>query len=189
MAIYQFYIAAIPKKGIVDFLGEIPKKLKVDFQKQTENFLNDEMEDDFDYFESVQHKCWNLAKINSQEIVSRLDQILDRADWGNDKESNNWKTQTIDIDNDAWVLTNEEQSQILEFTFRVDLRQPQLKFLMEMMDLSKEKELLFVDSKGNLAEPEIQKVMQLIEKSNALKFIENPTKFLTDLEEGKIEME
>lgn len=189
MAIYQFYIATIPKKGIIEFFGKVPKKLKVDFKKRTENFLNDDIEDEFDYFEFVQNKCWNLAKINSQEIISQLDQILERADWGNDKESNNWKTQNEDIDNDAWILTNADQNQILEFTFRVDLRQSELKFLIEMIELSKENELLFIDNKGILVEPKIENVMQLIKNSNALKFIENPNKFLKDLGEGIIEIE
>lgn len=187
MAIYQFYIATIPKKGVTQHFGKIPDKLEVDFRKRTEIFSNDE--DEFDYFEFIQHKCWKVAEVNSREIIKQIDQILDRANWGNDQESNNWKTKTKEIDNDAWILTNSEQNQVVEFTFRADLRQPKLKFLNEMIELSKEKELLLIDRKGNLVEPEMKNVIELIKKSNALKFIENQIKFLKDLEKGSIDIE
>lgn len=187
MAIYQFYIATIPKKGVIQHFGKIPDKFEVDFQKRTEFFFNDE--DEFDYFEFIQHKCWKIAEVNSREIIKQIDQKLNRANWGNDKESNNWNTETKEEDNDAWVLTNSEQNQIVEFTFRADLRQPKLKFLNEMIELSKEKELLLIDRKGNIVEPEMAKVIELIKKSDALKFVENTIKFLSNLEKVEINTE
>ncbi len=190
MALYQFFLAIIPKKGIVEYFGEIPKKIEVDFQKRTEFFLNEEIEDEFDYFEFIQQKCWQLSNIESKEMISRIDQKLDRASWGDKNSSLNiWKTETEYVDNDACILINEERSQIEGFTFRADLRQPKLKFLIDMVELSKEKELLLIDRKGNLVEPEIEDVIGLIKKSNALRFLENPIKYLTDLGEGKIQIE
>lgn len=189
MAIYQFYLATIPKKGIAEFFGKIPHKLEVDFHKRTEDFLNNKIADNFDYLESIQHKCWSIAEIDSSEIIKELDQKLDRANWGNDKDSNNWKTKTEHVDNDAWVLTDEKKIQILEFTFRADLRQPQLKFLVEMIELAKKNEFLLMDRKGSLIEPEIKNVFELIMKSNALEFVKNPINFLTDLAEEKIKIE
>lgn len=58
-----------------------------------------------------------------------------------------------------------------------------------MMELVKDKELLLIDRKGNLVEPEIGNVIHLIKKSNALKFVENPINFLKDLDKGAIEVE
>ncbi len=188
MAIYQFNLVIIPKKGVLKYFGEIPDRLEVDFQKRTENFLNEGTEGEFDYFEFIQHKCWEIANIDPLEIINQMDQKLDRANWGNNKEYNNWKTETTEVDNDSWILINSEQNQIKEFTFRADLRQPKLKFLMEMLELAKERELLLIDVKGNLVEPDIENVVELIKKSNALKFIENPIKFLTDLEKGEIDI-
>jgi hypothetical protein len=182
-------MAAIPKKGIVEYFGMIPEKLEVDFEKRTEEFLDNEIEDEFDYFEFIQHKCWHIANVAPSEIIKEIDQKLQRANWGNDKTANNWKTETTEVDNDAWILINENLNQIEEFTFRADLRQPQLRFLTEMVQLAKEKELLLIDRKGNLIEPEIENVIELIGKSNAGKFVNNPTNFLTDLAEGKIEIE
>lgn len=189
MAIYQFYLAVVPKKGIVGYFGEIPDKFEVDFKKRTENFSSEETEDEFDYFEFIQHKCWEIVNIDSEEIINQIDQKLDRASWGNDKECNHWKTETNEVDNDSWVLISPESNQIKEFTFRADLRQTKLKFLIEMVELAKEKELLLIDRKGNLVEPEIENVIELVKKSNAFKFVENPTAFLNDLEKGEIEIE
>lgn len=189
MAIYQFYLAVIPKVGIEKYFGKIPKKLQVDFQMRTENFLNEESDEKFDYIDYIKHKCWELAKVNSIEIINLIDQKLDRADWGNDKESNNWKTEAKEVDNDAWIFTHLQNNQIIEFTFRADLREPKLKFLIEMIELSKSEEFLLVDNKGNLVKPEIGNVIELVKKSNALRFVENPINFLSDLEEGKIELE
>lgn len=188
MAIYQFYIATIPKKGVVEYFGTVPNKLETDFQKRTENFINDD--EGFDYFEFIQNKCWEIAKVDSEEIIKQIDQKLDRASWG-DKDSNLniWKTENEYVDNDAAIVKNEERNLIAEFTFRADLRQPNLKFLKEMIELSKEKELLLVDRNGNLVEPEIENVIRLIKKSNALRFVENPVKFLTDLEKGEIKID
>lgn len=183
MAIYQFYAAVFPKKGIVEYFGEIPNKLETNFQTRTENFLNFQCEDESDYFEFIQHKCWDFVETNAEEIISQIDQKLDRATWGNDKDSANWKTATEDVDNDAWILKNQEQNQIMEFTFRADLRQPKLKFLTEMIEIAKGNDLLLMDEKGNLVEPEIQKVFELIEKSNAYKFVTNPLEFLEGLHE------
>ncbi len=176
MAIYQFYLAVIPKKGIGEYLGEIPNKLEVDFQKRAENILKNEKV--FDYFEFIQHKSWEIANIDSREIIKEIDQKLDRADWGNDHESNNWKTETNEVDNDSWILIDSNRHRIKEFTFRADLRQPKLKFLIEMVKLAKEKELLLIDKNGNLVEPEIEDVIKLVKKSNAYKYVQNPNVFL-----------
>lgn len=187
MAIYQFFMAAIPQKGARQHFGKIPDKLEIDFQKRTEDILGEE--DEFDYFEFVQHQCWKLAKINSKAIINQIDQKLNRANWGNDKESNNWKTQTNGVDHDAWILINPEKNQIKEFTFRADLRQSKLQFLIEMVELAKDNALLLIDRKGNVVEPKIKEVIKLIKQSNALRFLEDPIQFFTDLESGKIEME
>ena len=42
MEIYQFYLAVIPREGIIKKFGEIPAKLEVDFEKRTEDFLKNE---------------------------------------------------------------------------------------------------------------------------------------------------
>ncbi|MFN3195653.1 MAG: hypothetical protein ACE364_06890 [Chlorobiota bacterium] len=165
MAIYQFYLAALPRKGVLEHFGKIPNRLKIDFQKSTEQFLSKEIEDEFDYFEFIQHICWEIAKINSEEIIYYIDKKLDRANWGNNKECFNWKKETQFVDNDCWILINPEKNLIKEFTFRADLRQTNLKFLFEMVELAKEREFLLVDRLGNLIEPELENVKDLINKS------------------------
>lgn len=181
MAISQFYMAIFPKKGIIEYFGEVPKVLEVDFQKMTKNFLNDNINDEDDYFEFIQHKCWSISKINSEEIIKIIDNILDRANWGNSTKANNWKTETDETDNDAWLLVDEENN-ILEFTFRADLRQPQLKFLLEMIELCIEKDFLLMDISGNVVKPDLEKVIELVKQSNAFKSIVNTNQYFSDFE-------
>ena len=76
MATYQFYIATIPKKGVLQYFGEVPRNLNIDFQKRTEQFLHNELEDEFDYFELVQNKCWELSQINPIELIKEVDKKL-----------------------------------------------------------------------------------------------------------------
>lgn len=92
-------------------------------------------------------------------------------------------------DNDAWIFTNNEQNQIVEFTFRADVVQRKLKFLFEMIALAREKEFLITDKRGNIVEPEIERVLRLIKTSNAFNFLKNPMDFLEDLNKGDIEIE
>lgn len=189
MAIYQFHLVAIPREGIIKFLGEKPNKIEVGKERRTDFFLNNEKGDKLDDFENLQHKCWSIAEVNSNKIINEIDNKLERASWGNDETSNNWKTETNEIDNDAWISTTKKSNQIEEFAFRVDLRQPKLKFLMEMIVLAKENDLIFIDGKGNLIEAEFDEILEFIKESNAYKFVESPTKFLNGLEQGEIEIE
>ena len=186
MAIYQFYLAVIPEKGMLEYFGEIPGKLDIDFQKRTNDFLEKTNANEKDYVEKVMHKCWELTKHYPDNIIAEIDKELDRATWGNDNGSNNWKTETNEIDNDAYLLTNVEFNEIREFTFRADLRDRKMTFLRKMINLSKNNHFLLMDINGNLVNPNIKEVLRLIQKSNSFKVVENPLGFLKDLEDGKI---
>jgi len=189
MAIHQFYLTAFPRKGIIEQFGDVPSKLEVDFNKRTENFLENEFNDEIDYLEELMQKCWLFFEPNPKEIITQIDKKLERENWGNDNTSNKWKTETNNSDNDAWLLTNNEITKIEEFTFRADLRQKNLKFLKEMIDLAKNYDLILMNSKGNLSEPKMNEIGKLIEDSNAFRYVTNPIKFLSDLNEGKIIIE
>jgi len=45
MAIYQFYLGVIPKKGILSFFEHIPHKLNTNFEETNNEFLNSNLED------------------------------------------------------------------------------------------------------------------------------------------------
>ena len=65
--------------------------------------------------------------------------------------------------------------------FRADLREDRLQFLMNMIELAEKFDWIFMDSKDNLANPDIHEIKKLIVKSNAFRFIHNPQKLLDDL--------
>ena len=60
MAIYQFSLELIPKKGLLINHGEIPDKLTL-------------TEDEEGYIESNASEYWKLSKVKSDEIIKEID--------------------------------------------------------------------------------------------------------------------
>lgn len=175
MAIYQYYLAFIPKVGLVKKHEVIPNQIGIG--QQTE------------YFEANTDEYWESSQIRFHEIKARIDKIVDKANWGNDNDSFNWKTNKGEIDNDAWMSIDPETENITEFSFIADLREPSLKFLIEMLELAKTHKMMLMDRKGNLLNPEFKEIKSFIKMSNPFKFIENPENFIDDLHNGKIDIE
>lgn len=87
MAIYQYYLAIIPKEGIRKLHDTIPTKIRVSTETG--------------YFESDAKLYWKEVAKKAADIVPKIDRIVERAEWGNNKTSYNWKTYTEQLDNDA----------------------------------------------------------------------------------------
>ena len=187
MAVYQFFLTVVPRKGIINLFGEIPSKLEVNNQKKIEKYLNNEYDisESIDIIEETMINCWKFSDLNPNEIITKIDKILPRAEWGNNTNSHNWKIETNKVDNDIWISTNKNLDKIEEFTFRVDLREKELKFLQKMIEIIREQDLLLIDVKGNIVKKEMKEIVRLIEISNSYQFVKNPLNFLSDLNEGK----
>ena len=175
MAIYQYYLALIPKVGLLKRHKQIPNQIEIN----TEN----------GYFEADTNQYWEISEIDFQELRTQIDKVVDKANWGNSTDSFNWKTKTEVLDNDAWMSINPKNGKINELSFRADLREPDLKFLNEMLDLAKRNEMMLMDRKGNLINPEINELKSFIELSNTFKFLKDPGKFFDELSDGKIVIE
>ncbi|KIA94534.1 hypothetical protein OA88_22120 [Flavobacterium sp. JRM] len=175
MAIYQYYLAFIPKIGLLKKHKIIPNRTEIGR--------------DTGYFEANMDEYWQLAQIPFNKIKVGIDKIVDKADWGNDKDVFNWKTYEVELDNDASMSINYKNENITEVSFRADLREPNLKFLNGMLELAKKYEMMLMDRKGNLLNPEFNEIKDFIKVSNTFKFIENPEKFIDDLHNGKINIE
>ena len=63
MAIYQFSLELIPKKGLLINHGKIPNKLAL-------------IEDEEGYIESNASEYWKLSRIKSDEIIKEMDKLL-----------------------------------------------------------------------------------------------------------------
>lgn len=151
MAIYQFYFAVFPSEGLRKIKGGIPDKL-------TYNDLTG-------FFEDKSVEFWRLSNIDSKIIISEVDKLIPRSNWGNEKYNYKWKFENGRIDNDVWISLNEKDEFIEEFSFRVDLRQEKLSFLLKMIELANKYNLIFNDFEGNVVSPSFLQVKKLIQKN------------------------
>ncbi len=171
MAIYQYYLAVIPKKGIELIHNFIPNEIGVSTETG--------------FFESDAQLYWKEVERKASDIVSRVDTIVNRAKWGNDKTSYNWKTYSEHVDNDASIYIDEATATIREFSFRADLRETGLVFLKNMIAIGKENEWLFMDRKGKLMKPDFEEIKNSIRNSDAYRFLSDPINFLENFEDKK----
>lgn len=122
-----------------------------------------------------------VAALQTDSIVAKINLFVERAKWGNDKTSFNCKTYSEDLDNDAAIYLDEKSLTIKEFSFRVDLREKDLVFLKNMIELGKANDWLFFDRKGKLLEPNFKEIIISIRNSNAYMFTTDPIKFIEDI--------
>src|SRR5687767_9043017 len=108
MAIWQFNLTAIPRKGILEKYGLIPEKLD---RKSVDSFSQD---------------LWFSTNLNVIKIIDQIDKIVKRADYGNDENWFNWKTYTDEVDNDACLSLSDVTKKVEELHFRADLREKDL---------------------------------------------------------------
>lgn len=183
MAVWQFQLVVIPKKGILERFDQIPEVLEVDYEQRKEHFhlkKDGLLESEDKFVDALTQDWWNSTKIPAMEIVHQIDKRVRRAPYGNDTFVN-WKFNNGQVDNDASMTIHAETGKIGALRFRADLREEKLKFLREMIELGAAYDWLLMDIKGNLAHPTIKEVVQLIKLSNSYKFLMDPLQFLTDL--------
>src|SRR5687767_15083666 len=124
MAIWQFNLTAIPRKGVLEKYEVIPKTL------------------DRSFFEDL--NLWASTSLDINTLIGRIDKIVKRADYG-DENWFNWKTQTEEVDNDASLLLNTTTKKIEYLHFRADLREEKLVYLNEVIRLATDYDWMFVD--------------------------------------------
>ncbi len=177
MPLHQFNLTAIPRQGILKELGFIPDKLP---------FILTELEPQNGEYSIKQliknknewsKKSWYVIDNQPIEIIHQIDKYVKRANYGTDLFVC-WKTYTDEIDNDASLQIDEKTGKIVALIFRSDLRENELKFLKNIIDLAKLYDWLLVDFEGNIAEPNKEAVKQLIILSHAYKFMENIENYL-----------
>lgn len=191
MAIYQFQLTVIPRKGVLEKFGLLPERLEIDYEERKNHYhlKKEDLLDEEDKFkDALTQDWWSSTELQPIEIVHQIDKKVRRANYGNDTWIV-WKYYSQEVDNDASMSIDSETGKITELQFRADLREKDLKFLQEMIGLAKNYDWLLMDLKGNLANPELKEIARLIKNSNPYKFVQDPIKFLTELGAGKIEIE
>ena|SRR5690349_15867957 len=190
MAIYQFQLTLIPRKGIIEKFGLLPERLDIDYEERKNYYhlKKDNLLDKADKFkDALVQDWWSTTALQPVEVVHQIDKKIRRANYGNDIWIV-WKFYSLELDNDASMLINGETGKIAELQFRADLRENNLKFLQEMVKLAHDYDWLLMDLNGNLVNPEMKEIVGLIKNSNAYKFLQDPTRFLTGLGEGENEI-
>jgi hypothetical protein len=168
MAIYQYYLAIVPKKGILKRHDLIPKEIGISTETG--------------FFESDAELYWKEIDQKADEITPKIDSIVKRADWGNNETSYNWKTYSEKVDNDAFISLDEKSLTITEFSFRADLRENEFTFLKNMIELGKENDWMFMDRKGTLMKADVEEIKESIRNSDAHSFLKDPIEFLENLD-------
>ena len=171
MAVYQFFLAVVPTSGLLKEYGEIPECIEVVKSQEKEGF------------EHNTEVFWALAQVQAKDISKEMDGMIDRASWGNDEGTCNWKIATTTLDIDAWLAFHVASGCIEEFTFRVDLRDNELTFLRQMITLAKHNDYCLMNDEGQLVEPGIEKVWAMIKQSKAYLFLTDQTQFWASIKE------
>lgn len=167
MAIYQYYLAVVPESGVLKQHGVKPDTIEIGSATE--------------YFESNTAGYWKEAGVLGEDILSLMDKLLARTTWGNGKTTIFWKVKTEEVDNDASLELDEETMAVKEFSFRADLREKNLDFLMKMIELGKANQWLFMDRTGKLMNPDFDEMKEFILESKTFKFLTDPKAYLDRL--------
>ncbi|QTE21799.1 hypothetical protein [Polaribacter cellanae] len=182
MATYQFLTFVLPRKPIEKKYGGIPKQLEIkhaEWEKYWDNWnmkLNEAPEPEFE--DAISTKWWKEIQINIAELRDEIDKIIPRASWNNES----WKIENGEVDHDLSIDYNEKENFIEDFRFRTDLRDSELNFLNSMLELCDRNDWILMDEDGNLCNPNIKELAELLKISKAHLYITNPTKFFEDWE-------
>lgn len=191
MAVWQYQLNIIPKSAIVETYGEIPNELFIDEKGWKDYWDNVKFDNGFpdpEFEDARTIKWWKNTALDIQDIANQIDNLVKRGDWSNDKDFIGWKGDTEnEEDNDCHISFDEKTLVISEFQFRTDLRnlEKTKKFMEGMLNLCAENNLLVMNTKGLLFEPEMELIFEDIKKSNAVKFLTNPVKFIEEIAENE----
>lgn len=164
MAIWQYLLIVVPENSI-DKNHNIFENNETEFLPDTDSF-------------------WENFDGDISSIISELDQIIPKANWG-DETCLNWKGNgNNEEDNDACICLNDDKTKIKEFQFRIDLRKASniINVLQSILNLCKKNQFVLIDLKGQIFKPEIESIIESLKSSNAIKFIADPILFFENLE-------
>ncbi len=167
MAIYQYYLAVVPQSGVLKQHGVKPDSIEVGSATK--------------YFESNTEGYWKEVGVQGEGILPLMDKLLARTEWGNGKTTIFWKVYSEELDNDASLELEDEMLTVKEFSFRADLREKNLDFLMKMIALGKENQWMFMDRTGKLMNPDFEEIKESILGSKSFRFLKDPIAYLDSL--------
>ena len=182
MAVFQFKLHVIPRISVLKKYGEIPNELFIDHNGWSNYNNNCSIEEEPMFEDARTARWWKCVKINIEDLVGLIDQIIPRAHYS-EPEFLNWKGKSqIKEDNDASISVNGNK-EIEDFSFRIDLRDPDKfpRILEAMLNICELNGFMVMDANGNLMEPNLKVVGNTLLDSYAVKFLIDPEEFLKEL--------
>ncbi|MBL4669191.1 MAG: hypothetical protein JKY30_08005 [Flavobacteriales bacterium] len=192
MAVWQYQLNNVPKKTILEKYGTIPNELLINNEgwvKYWEDIVDIENLPEPDFEDAKTIKWWTGIKLEIKKTSEQIDKLVTRANWGQDSlDSINWKGNSeIKEDNDCFLSFDPKTQIIEDFHFRADLRKKEniTIFLNGMLNLCEQNDLMVFNTKGVLFESKTELIFEDLKKSNAVKFLTDPKKFLDNIGEIK----
>lgn len=167
MAIWQYLLIVVPENSIDNNYQCIFKNNTTKYLPKTKSF-------------------WKEFEGNPVSIISEIDQIIPRADWG-DETYICWKgNANNNEDNDASISLSDDQTKIEGFQFRIDLRKASniTHVLQSILNLCEANHLVLIDLKGEIFKPKLADILKSMKTSNANAFLTDPIKFLDSLKDN-----
>jgi hypothetical protein len=164
MAVWQYLLIVVPEDSIDSNYECIFKNNKTEYLPETDVF-------------------WKNFDGDISSIISELDQIIPKADWGNETYLN-WKgSGQNEEDNDACICLSDDKSKIESFQFRIDLRKASniTDVLQSILNLCKKNHFILIDLKGEIFKPNLEDIFKSTKASNATRFLNDPLQFFEDL--------
>src|SRR6478752_3912785 len=166
MAIYQYHLTVIPRQTILRHWDIVPVKVQVHDNPA------------FDEDDLINVKWWDKEQIDFKIIEKTILGFADQVEWT--KRSETVKDFGDNETNDITIVKG-ETGLLEEMSFRIDLREIDRSFIDKVLAIIKDLDCVLLDRQGNLFEPTPENLSDNIKKSNAFKFVTNPTDFLKKL--------
>ncbi|RAK69955.1 hypothetical protein [Hymenobacter edaphi] len=185
MAIWQYRLTALPAAGIRRRCGHLPARLFIDHEARKQHWAAPPADslaapaiDD-----AYTTDWWEGVSVVGAPVAAQIDQLIQRAAWSK-PESWSWKgNEDHQQDHDCWISVRPNAHTIEEFQFRTDLRDVSkaAAFLLPMLGLCQQYDLLVLDAQGRLMPPDLAAVYPSIKESSAVRFLTSPQQFLAQV--------
>lgn len=121
-----------------------------------------------------------MGQLNLNSLIETIDELFVRNQWAGEKFIT-WGDMSTD---DITLYFDNDKIESLHL--RLDLRKKS-NFLNLIFKLCVKLDAVMIDENNNIVEPNITSISKSMEKSNAFKFVSNPTKFLDESVRYKVD--
>ncbi len=185
MAIWQYQLFVIPREALMKHFKSIPDSLAIHkdtFKKMWDSFLQHDQDSDCESFDARNYNWWQHASIKSKNLINQIDELLPRDTLINSSDSVSWKGDSKNYnDHDAFLAFDLKSGNVIDFGFRIDLRDNNSSSIISLLKICQDKDFLVMDSKGNLFEPRLDLLSDSIKKSRAAHYLNDPEDFFRKL--------